>query len=193
MQYQTNPEANTMKKFILAAATPPSAVPAAASASVNVDDSGAGFVGKGDVQDALSLKNDAAMQELFKKDGIKFTTTFKTKKDTSWTCTDGTVKHHYFNTTSTNQLNAAAPAPNGAGKLSNGWILDGGISVYGPTTGFTTGDDGTGRFATYSCLGHGSTIFSTMNVEDQIAHEVGGLQVNGIDLPNTPVEVAPIA
>jgi hypothetical protein len=80
---------------------------------------------------------------------------------------------------------------NGAGKLSNGWILDGGISVYGPTTGYTTGDDGTGRFATYSCAGHGSTIFSTMNVEQ--SHSVGGLQVNGIDLPNTPVEVAPVA
>ena len=74
------------------------AVPAAASASVNVDDNGAGTVGKGDVQTALSLKNDAAMQDLFKKDGIKFESTFKTVKDTSWSCTDGTVKHHYFNT-----------------------------------------------------------------------------------------------
>ena len=191
MQYQTNPEANTMKKFILVAAMVATlAVPAAASASVNVNDNGAGTVGKGDVQTALSLKNDAAMQDLFKKDGIKFGSTFKTVKDTSWTCTDGTVKHHYFNTTSTNQLNAAAQT-NGAGKLSNGWILDGGISVYGPTTGYTTGDDGTGRFATYSCAGHGSTIFSTMNVEQ--SHSVGGLQVNGIDLPNTPVEVAPVA
>ena len=111
-------------------------------------------------------------------------------KDTSWSCTDGTVKHHYFNTTSTNTLNAAAQT-NGAGKLSNGWILDGGISVYGPTTGFTTGDDGTGRFATYSCAGHGSTVFSTMHVDQ--SHSVGVLQVNGIDLPNTPVEVAPVA
>ena len=79
------------------------------------------------------------MQDLFKKDGIKFGPTFKTVKDTSWTCTDGTVKHHYFNTMSTNQLNAVAQT-NGAGKL-NGWILDGGISVYGPTTGYTTGDE----------------------------------------------------
>ncbi len=189
MQYQTNPEANTMKKFILAAAVVATlAVPSVASASVNVTEN-VGTVGKGDVQNALSLQNDAAMQDLFKKGGITFGSTFKTVKDTSWTCTDGTVKHHYFNTTSTNQLNAAAQT-NGAGKL-NGWILDGGISVYGPTTGYTTGDDGTGRFATYSCAGNGSTIFSTMHVEQ--SHSVGGLQVNDIDLPNTPVEVAPVA
>ena len=62
--------------------------------SCRVDDNGAGTVGKGDVQNALSLKNDAAIQDLFKKDGIKFGSTFKTAKDTSWTCTDGTVKHH---------------------------------------------------------------------------------------------------
>ena len=30
-----------------------------------------------------------------------------------------------------------------------------------------------------------------MNVDQ--SHSVGGLQVNGIDLPNTPVEVAPVA
>ena len=38
----------------------------AANASVNVDATGVGFVGKGDVQNALGLANDAAMQDLFK-------------------------------------------------------------------------------------------------------------------------------
>ena len=180
-----------MKRSIIVAAVAATTLiaPAAASASVNVDANGAGTVGKGDVQMALGLKNDAAMQDLFKQDGVKFGSTFQTHKDTSWSCTDGTVKHHIFNTTSTNQLNAVAQT-NGAGKLSNGWTLDGGIRASGPTTGFTTGDDGTGRFATYSCAGHGSTIFSTINVQQ--THEVGGLQVNGADLPNTPVEIAPV-
>ena len=167
-------------------------IPTAAIASVAVDANGVGSIGKGDVQTALNLKNDAAIQDLFKKDGIKFTRTFSTVKDTSWSCTDGTVKHHYFNTVSDDQLNAVAQT-NGAGKLSNGWILDGGVSLYGPTTGFTTGDDGTGRFATYSCAGHGSTIFSTMHVDQ--SHSFGDLKVNGVPLPNTPVEavVAPVA
>jgi hypothetical protein len=164
------------------------ALAAPANAAVAVTD-GAGFVGKGDVQSALGLANDAEMQKLFKAGDITFASTFTTAKDTSWSCTDGTVKHHIFNTTSTNTLNAVANT-NGAGKLTNGWNLDGDIKVYGPTTGFTTGDDGTGRFATYTCAGHGSTIFSTLRVDQ--SHQVGGLQVNGVDLPNTPVEVAPV-
>ncbi len=159
-----------------------------ASASVNVTDN-AGTIGKGDVQSLLSF-NDARIQNAWSKGKVKFTSTFKTVKDTSWSCTDGTVKHHYFNTVSDNQVNAVAQT-NKAGKLTSGWILDGSISAYGPTTGFTTGDDGTGRFATYSCAGHGSTVFSTMHVDQ--SHSVGGLQVNGIDLPNTQVEVAPVA
>ena len=36
-----------------------------ANATVAVDTTGTGFVGKGDVQDALGLANDQAMQSLF--------------------------------------------------------------------------------------------------------------------------------
>ena len=180
-----------MRKLLTIAATSAVAllsIAGTASASVNVTDN-AGTVGKGDVQSLLGF-NDAGIQNAWSKGQVKFTSTFKTVKDTSWSCTDGTVKHHYFNTVSDNQVNAVAQT-NKAGKLTSGWILDGSISVFGPTTGFTTGDDGTGRFATYSCAGHGSTIFSTMNVEQ--SHSIGDLKVNGIDLPNTPVEVARVA
>ena len=161
---------------------------APANAAVAVDN-GVGHVDKGDVQSLLGY-NDAAMQDAFKTGKVTFTGSFNTAKDTSWSCTDGTVKHHIFNTTATNTY-AAKAETNKAGKLTGGWNLDGSIAAYGPTTGFTTGDDGTGRFATYSCAGHGSTVYSTMNVAQ--SHSFGGLQVNGIDLPNTPVEVVPAA
>ena len=64
-----------MKKVILSViAVAMLAIPTAAIASVAVDTNGVGSVGKGDVQTALNLKNDAAMQDLFQeKDGIKFT------------------------------------------------------------------------------------------------------------------------
>jgi hypothetical protein len=59
-----------MRKFIPAlAAVAVLAVPAAASANVAVDANGTGFVGKGDVQNALDYHNDAA----FQKDALKAT------------------------------------------------------------------------------------------------------------------------
>ena len=80
-----------MRKFIIAGmALAMLAVPAAASASVNVDDSGTGFVGKGDVQDALGLANDAAMQDPVQEgNGVKFTTGY-TKVDTTCSTAPGT-------------------------------------------------------------------------------------------------------
>lgn len=181
-----------MRKILLglaatAVVATPLAMAASANANVAVTD-GVGFVGKGDVQTALGYHNDSETQAAFKAGKIAFVGTFNTVKDTSWQCTDGTVKHHYFNTTSVNQYTAKANT-NNAGKLTFGWNLDGSIASYGPTTGFTTGDDGTGRFPTYSCAGNGSTIFSTMHVDQ--SHFVGDLSVtNGaktVALPNTPI------
>ena len=55
-----------MRKLIIAGmALAMLALPAAASANVAVDN-GVGYVGKGDVQNALSLKNDTALQDKFK-------------------------------------------------------------------------------------------------------------------------------
>jgi hypothetical protein len=50
------------KLFIIAASIAALAIPTVAFASVSVDASGNGFVGKGDVQTALGYKNDAAFQ-----------------------------------------------------------------------------------------------------------------------------------
>jgi hypothetical protein len=50
------------KLFIIAASIAALAIPTAAFASVSVDASGNGFVGKGDVQTALGYKTDGAFQ-----------------------------------------------------------------------------------------------------------------------------------
>ncbi len=68
-----------MRKILLgvvAAATiaTPIAMASAANASVNIDNAGHGFVGKGDVQTVLGL-NNAKMQALVAANGVKFTTT----------------------------------------------------------------------------------------------------------------------
>jgi hypothetical protein len=58
-----NTEGNYMRKlFIITAAIAALAIPTAAMASVAVDASGNGFVGKGDVQTALGYANDTAFQ-----------------------------------------------------------------------------------------------------------------------------------
>ena len=48
------------KLIILASSLLALAIPTAAMANVAVEENGVGFVGKGDVQNALGLKNDAA-------------------------------------------------------------------------------------------------------------------------------------
>src|SRR5689334_19463738 len=53
---------NRIIKIVVLAALAALATAAVASASVTVDASGNGFVGKGDVQTALGYKNDAAFQ-----------------------------------------------------------------------------------------------------------------------------------
>jgi hypothetical protein len=169
------------------------AVPAVASASVNVDDGMVGTVGKGVVQNALGLANDQAIQTLFKSDGgsgIKFTNKFVATTTTTWDCVQGdgtrSTQTHYRNTIITSAVNATANT-NGAGKLTNGWNLTGKGST------LSIGEDNTGgtRFPSYTCpAGTGTRDFASINVAQSHA---SGLYVNGVALPNTPVEVAPVA
>src|SRR5262245_5623684 len=85
-------------KIVVLAAVAALATAAVASANVAVTD-GVGFVGKGDVLSALGYANDAAIQQDVKDGKIKFIGggyTLKTDKDTSWTCSDGSIQHHHF-------------------------------------------------------------------------------------------------
>ena len=118
-----------MRKFIITAASLLAlAVPAAGLASVAVDANGVGFVGKGDVQTALNLKNDAAMQDLFKKDGIKFTASVdRVIADYEMSCgpaNTGVTMHRIITQPATMVVEAKANT-NNAGKLTTGWDLTG--------------------------------------------------------------------
>jgi hypothetical protein len=186
-----------MKKFLFTGmAIAMLAVPAAASASVNVDaTSGVGFVGKGDVQDALNLANDQAMQAQFKSaEGVKFTTSYTKVDDNTLNCMKyvsspvpsfvptGDTVHQIYRQTITQDAKATANT-NGAGKLTNGWNLtgfDGPIS-YGPQTNVIEGTCPAGTF------------IGTTADQDFYNTPRSGLMVNGKPLPNTPIGVAPVA
>jgi hypothetical protein len=152
-------------------------VPTAAMADVAVNDQGVGFVGKGDVQDALDLDNDAAIQTLFastnpKGAAIVFTKAAIEKYAYSITCANGTKGTYTFVTTSQSAVNAQANT-NGAGKLTNGWNLTGlGATVGNPVYSFE------------SPCGDGGFRFDSFTPAHTTSS--GDLMVNGIPLPNTP-------
>ena len=161
------------------------AIPAAASANVAVDDSSVGIVGKGDVQGALGLANDAAIQQLFKSDGgngIKFTNKFVATTDTTYGCSDGSTRHHYRSTIITTPVKTDAQTNNG-GKV-NGWTLNG-TDGYGTVTEDNTGGTRFPDWNGTACPGMGVDM-SKYNVAQ--SHK-SALYVNGVELPNTPVVV----
>jgi hypothetical protein len=182
------------KLIIIAASLAALAIPTAAMASVAVDANGSGFVGKGDVQTALDLDNDAAMQDLFKKGEIKFTAASSIATDNTLACIKydptvpfpaspfvptGDVIHKIFTTATTQAVKAEANT-NAAGKLTNGWNLTGIDSAitYGATTVEQIG----------TCPSGTSTKTINQVYTESSAH---GLKVTGngvtVDLPNTPV------
>jgi hypothetical protein len=185
-----------MRKFIiLAAALVPLVVPTAAMAVVTVDASGYGFVGKGDVQTALGGLTDAQMQAKFKAGEVKFTTGYTWSVDYLQQCSkiafvNGAVKYVPVSTTHTiisapiTQDAKVTANTNNAGKLTNGWNVNGFDGA--ETTGASTYTQGT-------CPA-GSFIYETLD-QDTIYGPRSVLQVNGVDLPNTPVEpvVEPVA
>jgi hypothetical protein len=163
------------------------AVPTVANAAVAVSPDGTGFVGKGDVQNALGLANDAEMQAKFKSDpdAIKFTAKQAAKFDWSWQCADGNTYHWIYNVAPTVQPVDATANTNAAGKLTNGWNLTGLTGTASPAGESTI----EGR-QMFTCP-DGS--FSTVNFPMK-SGTTTTLQVNGHDLPNTPiVDPAPVA
>jgi hypothetical protein len=174
--------------IILAGSLMALAIPTAAIASVSVNDQGVGFVGKGDVQTALGLDNDAAMQDKFKKGEIKFTTSYTKATDNTLACMKfggpgepvfvpipGATVHVIFTTQVTQEPKVTANT-NGAGKLTNGWTLNG---LDGPVTYNETSE-------TIGTCPAGS-IGATKTIDQKYTENArSGLMVNGVPLPNTP-------
>jgi opacity protein-like surface antigen len=171
-----------MRKILLglvatAALATPLAAATAANASVAFDGS-TGHVDKGDVQTALKWNNadfDKGVNTL------TFTSTGTTTlgNETRWQCNDGSVQSRTSLVTFGTSV-TATPVLNSNGKQITGWNLTsnqygsylGGKYVGQPYVG--AGCDASG-FA-----GFLPNVFTT-DVSN------GGLKVNGVDLPNTPV------
>ncbi len=172
-----------MRKFIIAIASLLAlAIPAAGIASVAVDN-GVGYVGKGDVQTALGWNNAA-----FDKGAgsLKFTVSGeKLVVDYPMTCFDlnsGSIVsggHRLIVQPGTSAIEAT-PVLNGNGKQITGFKLT------GKSTGFTNVGN---RVVRDTGCAEGSVLFMNEGTPAQpnTVSITGGLQVNGIDLPNTPV------
>jgi hypothetical protein len=144
----------------------------AANANVSYDDASVGSVDKTDVQ-ALFGWNDAKLQQ--NAATIKFTSQKVAKFDWSWKCSDNNT-YHWIYTMTTSQPVTITAKKNPHDKVL-GWTLNGVTGTPATTnesTGpqmFTCPDGGMGAALPFAS--------STTN----------GVQVNGVDLPVTPVEV----
>jgi hypothetical protein len=181
-------------KFILVAgALAALAVPSVASANVVVEN-GVGHVDKGDVQTALKWNNS----DFDKGAGsLKFTARFTATYDNVLTCganADNKIVHVPSTSTGTGDLKATE-VKSSNGKQITGWNLTG---ASGPVAG--SNDLNKVMQATFTaCLP--DKPYSEMTPEElrrlpvkvdvasQPTVTFSGLQVNGVDLPNTPVVV----
>jgi len=179
-----------MRKFILTAISAlaiTGAVAATASANVAVDN-GVGYVGKGDVQTALNWNNDA-----FDKGAgsLKFTAgAEKVIADYKMSCFNGStgaidtaVSHQIISQPGTTTITATPVLNAGNGKQITGFNLT------AQTSGFTA--TGAATLRTVPCP-EGSFMYMNLGQGDLFGKTqiTGGLKVNGIDLPNTPVPAA---
>jgi hypothetical protein len=180
-----------MRKLIVGAALVALVVPTAAMADVAVNDQGVGTVGKGDVQTALGDINDATLQQMWNKGEIKFTASYNQVDDNTLNCvtfapagvwppfvTTGDTVHKIYTTPVTQVGAKVNPLTNPQGKVT-GWTLDGfdGEKTYGQSTSVIEGTCPSGSFVGTTVPGGPVTTDGPLSIK-----------VNGIDLPNTPVE-----
>jgi hypothetical protein len=161
------------------------AVPAAANANVGVE-GGVGHVDKGDVQTALKWNNADFDKGV---DGLKFAGTYTRTTDNYWGCTDGSTQHRYRVTKMAAPIKAEA-IKSSNGKQITGWNMTG---VGGPTPYPVISDTGVPADV-LSCPTGSSLDFGKPLSINQIGtrastYTTTDLTVNGVDLPNTPVEV----
>ena len=116
-------------KIVALAAIALFATASVASASVIANPDGTISVGKGDVQNALGLKNDGALQDYVTQNGVKFTMDKSVTTFHFVNRCNGTDYIHDIVSTSERPLTVVAQT-NAQGKISSGWTLTPGT----PTT-----------------------------------------------------------
>ena len=167
-------------KIVALAAIALFATASVASASVIANSDGTISVGKGDVQNALGLLNDEALQDYVTTKGVTGVP-FTDKSVTTWHFVNRCNSTDYiYDIVSTSERPIAVQAhTNAKGKISSGWTLTPG------TLGTSTKYNNYSNFTAYLMCKYfggidegdnGSTVTTT-----------GGLQVDGHALPITPL------
>ena len=167
------------KFIVVAGALAALAVPSVASANVAVDN-GVGYVAKSDVQTALGWNNAAFDKGV---DTLKFTASAeKVTADYKMSCYGSDdVGHRIISQPGAATVTATPIYNSGNGKQITGFNLTGQTSSFTATGGATLREEKPEGCLMFMNLGQGDLFGKT-----QIT---GGLKVNGIDLPNTPVVV----
>jgi hypothetical protein len=172
-----------MRRIIMIAALAAIAIlatAAVANATVAVDANGNGLVGKGDVQTVLGWNNAAFDTNA---GSVAFTQKSVTSSHYALNC-NGTDYVDDMTVTTTKPVTATA-IKNANGRQITGWNLTG----VGTGTTSTTHTDPNARSQWLACVIGGGDAASSVSSSNTT---LPGLYVNGISLPNTPVE-APAA
>ena len=168
---------NRIIKIVALAALGLLATAAVASASVAVDANGNGYVSKGDVQSALKWNNGDFDKNVA---NLKFTAgTQSNSNQTRWQCSGG--EQSRTSTVVQSRTAKVTPVLSSNGKQITGWDLTGFDFQY--VSGGYSGAPYVGYCPTGESFGGFLPHVFTTDVTD------GGLKVNGVDLPNTPVVV----
>jgi hypothetical protein len=165
------------KLIIIAASLAALAIPTAAIASVAVDASGNGSVGKGDVQTVLGWNNAAFDANA---GSVEFTQKSVFSAHYALVC-NGTEYVDDTTATTTKPVTATAIKNAGNGRQITGWNLTG---VGTGTTSPTTHTNPTARSQWLACVIGGGDAGPSVSSSNTTPL---GLYVNGISLPNTPV------
>jgi hypothetical protein len=180
-----------MRKFILTAISAlaiTGAVAGTASANVAVDN-GVGHVDKGDVQRVLGWNNadfDKGVSTL----KFEITGTQTQGNETRWQCSDGIQSR----TSLVKQANVGkanvTTLKSSNGKQITGWDLNG--ATAGATGGAFLGGKYVGAPYVGYCPAGGFSGFLDNVFTTTYDFSGSSLTVNGVAVPNTPVEVAPV-
>jgi len=179
----------SIKLVVVAGALAALAVPSVASANVSVEN-GVGHVDKGDVQSALKW-NNADFDKNVANLKFEVAGTQTQGNETRWQCSGGIQSRTSLVTQANVGKVNVTTLKSSNGKQITGWDLT------GATAGATGGAFISGKYVGAPYVGYcpAGEYFSGFdgNVFTTTYDFSGGLTVNGVALPNTPLEVAAVA
>jgi hypothetical protein len=166
------------------------AVAGTASAAVNVDANGVGTVDKGDVMQKFGMNESKFQAAVKTPDAFKFTVKYQMDSTDVWSCSDGSTESRTSRVLQSRALNVTNVFNTSANKVT-GFTLDGINENVGGS--YLSGTRFGAPYVGY-CSAGGFAGFLPHVFENTVLPGVS-VSNNGtpFELPNTPVEVAPVA